>query len=1122
MTTIQTSSTRTAAAAPPRRRSLRASLAAGTALALVGCLAVAGGARAQTVTATDTASLTAAINAVNAGTATAINVTAPITLTGELPTILRSVTITGNGNAISGNNGFRVFSVGDGFAAVNVSIQNAVLGQGAAAGGAGGAGSTGGGGGLGAGGAIFVNSAANVSLTGVSFTGNAAIGGAGGSGSGAVAGGGGGGGMGGAGGAGSATGEGVTAGGGGGGGNGIGATGGAGGNAAGTSPGNGGTGNIPGAGSGGGTLGSSGGADAGGGGGGVAGNATTGGGGGGLNGAFAGGLNGTNGGEGGGGGGGGTAAGIGGAGGIGAFGGGGGGAGAVTDGNIPNPGGYGGFGGGGGGGNGGGAGAGGDEAGSGGDAGSGGGGAGLGGAVYVKQGGTLTITDGGFGAGNTATGGAAGGVDATAGTGAGAALYLDGVALNDTVSPGVTSTITQAIADSTVAGTPGSLTKTGAGTLVLLGANTYTGGTTIGAGTLQLGNGGTTGSILGDVTDNGMLAIDRSDSILYGSVVSGTGGVTQMGSGTVTVTAAQSYTGGTTVNAGVLRLGAGGSLAATGALAVNGGSFDLNGHAQTIGALSGTGGSVTLGTGTLTVNQAAGTSYAGTLGGTGALVKQGGGSLVLNGGSAGFAGATTVGGGTLVVGDEAHGGAALGGSVSVLNGGALRGHGTVGGAVTNAGIVMPGASIGVLTVNGNYTQSSNGLLAIEITPGTVPGTGYDQLRVLGSASLGGGALAVVVDPGSYAFGSRYSVLTAAAGLSGTFGSIGYSAAFPAYFDPVVSYGSNAAVLTLAPAPAVFAAGQMVPDMATGIIAAGRGVSDAVLLDACGATRVTALPQDGCVRQPAGHGWQSELWVRGFGGFGDLTGGGSQSFKTSYAGTLIGVGLTHGPYTIGVGAGYLGTAANFADGSSATQQAGLGFIYEHYVQGGLQIGAMGAFGGGKISSSRSEPFTGVGIADSRASNLAIVDLRASYAVPVAAYTIEPRVGFSFIHVGQAGFTESGGGMFDLTYAQDSTDEVDLQAAVRVARTVMLGGWRVIPWVEGGVQQTISDLSRVGTVSLAGFSATSAGVSPAPSSGLVGAGVDVAATPQLDGFLRYQGLFSANQTGNAFQLGLRYRF
>jgi autotransporter-associated beta strand protein len=60
-----------------------------------------------------------------------------------------------------------------------------------------------------------------------------------------------------------------------------------------------------------------------------------------------------------------------------------------------------------------------------------------------------------------------------------------------------------------IAGT-GSWTKTAPGTLILTGANTYASGTTISAGTLQLGNGGSSGSITGNVTDNGVLAFNRT------------------------------------------------------------------------------------------------------------------------------------------------------------------------------------------------------------------------------------------------------------------------------------------------------------------------------------------------------------------------------------------------------------------------------------------------------------------------------------------------------------------------------------------------------------------------------------------------------------------------------------
>jgi autotransporter-associated beta strand protein/probable HAF family extracellular repeat protein len=106
-----------------------------------------------------------------------------------------------------------------------------------------------------------------------------------------------------------------------------------------------------------------------------------------------------------------------------------------------------------------------------------------------------------------------------------------------------------------------SVTFSGPGTTVLTNDNTYTGGTTICfCSTLQLGNGGTTGSIVGDVANGGVLAFNRSDSAVAPYVFNGvvsdeigsSGQVKQIGSGTVVLTGANTYSGGTTITAGTL------------------------------------------------------------------------------------------------------------------------------------------------------------------------------------------------------------------------------------------------------------------------------------------------------------------------------------------------------------------------------------------------------------------------------------------------------------------------------------------------------------------------------------------------------------------------------------------
>ena len=94
-----------------------------------------------------------------------------------------------------------------------------------------------------------------------------------------------------------------------------------------------------------------------------------------------------------------------------------------------------------------------------------------------------------------------------------------------------------------------SFTKLGAGTLILSGANTYSGITTISAGTLQIGAGSTTGILPGNVTNNSILTFNRSNTFTYAGIISGTGAVNQIGSGLLTISGANSYDGLTTVGA---------------------------------------------------------------------------------------------------------------------------------------------------------------------------------------------------------------------------------------------------------------------------------------------------------------------------------------------------------------------------------------------------------------------------------------------------------------------------------------------------------------------------------------------------------------------------------------------
>ena len=108
----------------------------------------------------------------------------------------------------------------------------------------------------------------------------------------------------------------------------------------------------------------------------------------------------------------------------------------------------------------------------------------------------------------------------------------------------------------TVSGGTGSFTKAGTGTVVLTGQNSYTGNTVILSGALQIGANGTTGGIgsSSQVVNYGTLTINRSDNISFTNLISGSGAINKAGSGKLTLGANNTYTGTTSIGAGILEV----------------------------------------------------------------------------------------------------------------------------------------------------------------------------------------------------------------------------------------------------------------------------------------------------------------------------------------------------------------------------------------------------------------------------------------------------------------------------------------------------------------------------------------------------------------------------------------
>lgn len=136
----------------------------------------------------------------------------------------------------------------------------------------------------------------------------------------------------------------------------------------------------------------------------------------------------------------------------------------------------------------------------------------------------------------------------------------------------------------------GKLTKLGKGTLTLTVDSKATGGTTINGGVLQLGNGGTTGAVIGDIEDNTALAVNRSNMLTLDGAISGKGEVQQIGSGTTVLNGDNSYSGMTRVTNGILRAGGTQTLSENSVHTVyQGALLDTQGYDQQIAGMNNAG-----------------------------------------------------------------------------------------------------------------------------------------------------------------------------------------------------------------------------------------------------------------------------------------------------------------------------------------------------------------------------------------------------------------------------------------------------------------------------------------------------------------------------------------------------
>ncbi len=274
----------------------------------------------------------------------------------------------------------------------------------------------------------------------------------------------------------------------------------------------------------------------------------------------------------------------------------------------------------------------------------------------------------------------------------------------------------------------------------------------------------------GTIADTITVGSDGTSTSYSGTLIDGSSGslaLVKTGSGMLTLSGVNSYSGGTTVNGGILQLGASGALGNTGApLTVNTGStLDLNGASQTVGSLTGTGGSIvnnavgTMSTLSVSIGVSNGATYAGVIadhsnptGGTVALNMNGRGYLILTGLNT-YSGGTTVNGGSLVVSS----GASLGSGPLIVENLNTTPSSTILGLYDTAQTVGTLSGAIAQPANGDtaaiFLSSATTLTVNQTAPGTFQGTIYGG----GSLILGSSSTSTLTLSGNSTYGGSTTI-----------------------------------------------------------------------------------------------------------------------------------------------------------------------------------------------------------------------------------------------------------------------------------------------------------------------------------------------------------------------------
>lgn len=719
--------------------------------------------------------------------------------------------------------------------------------------------------------------------------------------------------------------------------------------------------------------------------------------------------------------------------------------------------------------------------------------------------------------GTSVLNGAVLGVQADSGLGAATAgLTLNGGALaalaNLTVSRPVTLGAGGGAFDSngfdlTLAGTvsgPGALVKTGAGALVLAGTNIYGGPTVVNAGTLRLApgaalpvlgtlqvNGGTfdagannfsVGALAGTggtiLLGGGTLDVDGPASTTLASVIAGTGGLAMTGGGALNLTAANTYSGPTTVSNG--RLAVNGSIASNVTLGPGG---TLGGTGTVFGTVSGNG------------ILAPGNSI-GTLTVSGALVQGAGSTYQVETGSGGQADRVDVAG--------APGTATLGGMVSVVGA---------------SGVYAPRTTYTILNAAGGIVGAYAG--ATSAFPFLRPSLSYDANNVYLMLQVGGFA-AQAINPVQAAVGRALDV--SAPNASGDFatvlGTLATATAGQGQAAMTALSGNNYAGFS----SAMVQGAQLAMSGFVAQTGGGGGLA--------GSTRVALAEACDIACDASRPAWGA--WGGALGGLGTIGAGqGTGAVTYNAGGFLAGLDRAVGASVrVGAMAGYTSGSqwvSGFSGmGATDTFLAGL---YASYAPDRFYIDALAGYAYSDNQMWRTIQLAGLASRTARGrtgANQWYGMMEAGYRVDLleretASAFATPFVRLQGYTATQNAFTETGAQSLDLTVAQQTTNSLRSILGVQLGGAFDMG-WRdrLALQVRLGWSHEFASTARPVTATLAGAPAapfTTYGVAPQRDGAFLGFGASTAIGEATSLFLRYEADLAGADSAHALTAGFR---